>query len=60
MYRASSSATVTPESGLLSGSGLLEQAAEYDLSLLLGLHGLPEPQPAAGQRIGARKHLDEE
>jgi hypothetical protein len=44
----------------LPGRGLLQQTAKHDPGLLLGPHGLPEPQPAAGNRISARMHLDAE
>ena len=40
--------------------GLLKQAAEHDPGLVLGLHGLPESQPTAGQRIRAGVDLDTE
>ena len=40
--------------------GLLKQAAEHDPGLVLGLHGLPESQPTAGQRIRADVDLDTE
>ncbi len=63
MFGTGSGSEFTPTELLLAalpGRGLLEQTAEHDPGLLLGLHGLPEPQPAAGQGISAGMHLDAE
>jgi hypothetical protein len=59
-YSSKSFATVAADSGVATLGGFLQQPAEFDARLLLGLGGGLEADLAPGERIGSDVYGDTE